>query len=104
MRRTRRTFLKMTGSCVMGSVGAGLVGVHEAQAVPPVSAGSEDTRLVANLPRLLSGCSAFSFRRQLTDGRMTMEDFIRRAVELRLDAVDMTLYYLKSTDPEYLEG
>lgn len=35
---------------------------------------------------------------------MTMEDFIRRAVELRLDGVDMTVYYLKSTEPAYLES
>ena len=35
---------------------------------------------------------------------MTLKDFIRRAVELRLDGVDMTLYYLESTDPGYLES
>ncbi|MGB6693273.1 MAG: sugar phosphate isomerase/epimerase family protein [Terracidiphilus sp.] len=35
---------------------------------------------------------------------MTMEDFIRSAVELRLDGVDMTVYYLKSTEPAYLES
>lgn len=35
---------------------------------------------------------------------MTMEDFIRRAVDLRLNGVDMTVYYLKSTEPAYLES
>ena len=35
---------------------------------------------------------------------MTLEDFIRKAVELRLDGVDMTTYFFKSTDPEYLYG
>jgi sugar phosphate isomerase/epimerase len=35
---------------------------------------------------------------------MTMEDFIRSAVDLRLDGVDMTVYYLKSTEPAYLES
>jgi sugar phosphate isomerase/epimerase len=35
---------------------------------------------------------------------MTMEDFILKAVELRLAGVDMTVYYLKSTDPEYLHS
>jgi sugar phosphate isomerase/epimerase len=33
---------------------------------------------------------------------MTLEDFILKAVELRLDTVDMTVYYLKSKDPAYL--
>lgn len=33
---------------------------------------------------------------------MTMEQFIEKAVDLRLDGVDMTAYYFKSTDPAYL--
>ena len=33
---------------------------------------------------------------------MTMEEFIEKAVSLRVDGVDMTGYYLKSTDPAYL--
>lgn len=33
---------------------------------------------------------------------MTMEQFIEKAVSLRLDGVDMTAYYFKSTDPAYL--
>jgi sugar phosphate isomerase/epimerase len=33
---------------------------------------------------------------------MTMETFIEKAVDLRLDGVDMTGYYFKSTDPAYL--
>jgi sugar phosphate isomerase/epimerase len=35
---------------------------------------------------------------------MTLEDFILKAVDLRLAGVDMTAYYFKSTDPEYLHG
>ena len=35
---------------------------------------------------------------------MTLEEFILKAVDLRLDGVDMTAYYLKSTDPEYLHS
>src|SRR5260370_40123822 len=31
-----------------------------------------------------------------------MEDFIAKAVELRVDGVDMTVYLLKSTEPGYL--
>jgi sugar phosphate isomerase/epimerase len=33
---------------------------------------------------------------------MTMEEFIEKAVSLGVDGVDMTGYYLKSTDPAYL--
>ena len=58
----------------------------------------------SKMPRLLAGCCAYTFRELLTHGQMTFEDFIRKAVELRLDAVDMTVYYLKSTDAEYLES
>jgi sugar phosphate isomerase/epimerase len=35
---------------------------------------------------------------------MTMEQFILKAVELGLDSVDMTVYFLKSTDAAYLDG
>jgi sugar phosphate isomerase/epimerase len=31
-----------------------------------------------------------------------MEDLIAKAVDLRVDGVDMTVYFLKSTEPAYL--
>jgi len=43
-------------------------------------------------PRLLSGCCAYSYRKYLQNGPMTMEDFILEAVELEIDGVDMTTY------------
>ncbi|HVU48041.1 MAG TPA: TIM barrel protein, partial [Terracidiphilus sp.] len=55
-------------------------------------------------PRLLVGCCAYSYREELTHGSMTLEGFILKAVELQLDTIDMTVYYLKSTDPVYLEN
>jgi sugar phosphate isomerase/epimerase len=95
----RRDFLKSAGACVMGSAGAELFGSPATRAMP------QDSRLAgAKIPRLLSGCSAYSFRKELMSGQMTMEDFIRGAVDLRLDGVDMTVYYLKSTEPAYLES
>jgi sugar phosphate isomerase/epimerase len=98
-RVARRQFLKSAGACALGGAGIELLGSHASRAMP------EGTRLGASeIPRLLSGCSAYSFRKQLTSGQMTMEDFIRSAVELRLDGVDMTVYYLKSTEPAYLES
>ena len=54
------------------------------------------------MPRLFSGCCAYSYRKYLQHGPMTMEDFIEKAVSLRVDGVDMTVYYFKSTDPAYL--
>ncbi len=56
----------------------------------------------AKSPRLFSGCCAYSYRKYLQHGPMTMEQFIEKAVELRLDGVDMTGYYFKSVNPDYL--
>ena len=56
----------------------------------------------ANMPRLFSGCCAYSYRKYLQPGPMTMEEFIEKAVTLKVDGVDMTGYYLKSTEPAYL--
>lgn len=53
-------------------------------------------------PRLLTGCCAYSYAKLLKTGKMTMEDVIRKAVELGIDAVDMTAYWFKSTEPAYL--
>ena len=53
-------------------------------------------------PRLLTGCCAYSYSKLLGAGKMTMEDVIRKAVELGIDGVDMTAYWFKSTDPAYL--
>jgi sugar phosphate isomerase/epimerase len=54
--------------------------------------------------RMFAGCCAYSYGKYLNlkHPTMTMEDFIRKAPELRVVAVDMTVYYLKSTDPAYL--
>jgi len=95
----RREFLKSAGACVLGGAGAELLGSPALRAMQPDTRPGE-----AGIPRLLSGCSAYSFRKQLMSGQMTMEDFIRSAVDLRLDGVDMTVYYLKSTEPAYLES
>lgn len=53
-------------------------------------------------PRLLTGCCAYSYSKLLKAGKMSMEDVIRRAVELQIAGVDMTAYWFKSTDPAYL--
>jgi sugar phosphate isomerase/epimerase len=52
--------------------------------------------------RLLPGCCAYSYRTYLQKGEMTMEQFIEKAVELGVLGVDITTYWLKSTEPAYL--
>jgi len=58
----------------------------------------------SNQPRLFTGLCAYSFREDLKSGKMTMEDFIRKGVDLRTQGVDMTGYWWKSQDPSYLTG
>jgi sugar phosphate isomerase/epimerase len=94
----RRAFLKTAGAGVLTGAGLGVLGSPLAHAATPDSA-SEYSRM----PRLLVGLCAYSYREQLTHGGMTLEDFIQKAVELDVDAVDMTVYYLKSTEPAYLD-
>jgi sugar phosphate isomerase/epimerase len=48
------------------------------------------------------GSTAYSYRKYLTSGEMTLEGFLDKAVELGMDCVDLTAYYFKSTDAEYL--
>jgi hypothetical protein len=92
----RRQFLKTSGETAMAS----LV-LQTSQSIRGASAENPE---VAHEPRLLAGCCAYSFRKYLQAGQMTMEDFIREGVELRCIAVDMTAYWWKSTEPAYVAG
>ncbi len=87
----RRTFLK-TASIAAVAVSSGL-GAESALAMP-----------ATQRPRFLSGCCAYSYLTYLKSGKMSMEDFILKGVELGLDGVDMTTYWFKSTEPDYLVG
>ena len=91
-RTHRREFLRTAGPAVI--VGPGLARAWD-------SGPSTEPRLEAR-PRLLTGCCAYSYRELLKVGKMTMEDVIGKAVELGIDAVDMTGYWFKSTEPAYL--
>jgi sugar phosphate isomerase/epimerase len=91
----RRDFLKnagLTAACL--PLGAGPLWGHAPELI----------KNSPGHPRLLSGCCAYSFRKYLQNGPMTMEDFILEAVELEIEGVDITTYYLKSTEPSYLLG
>ena len=70
-----------------------------ASALSPTAEGPSPTSA-----RLFVGCCALSYRKYLDTGAMTMEDFFGKAVELGVHGVDVTTYWLKSTDPEYLTG
>lgn len=98
----RREFLK-SAAAAASITAAGIAGAGEILTTKgegsPQSAGNS-----GKMPRLFSGCCAYSYRKYLQHGPMTMEDFIRKGVELKLDGVDMTAYYFKSTDPDYLAG
>jgi sugar phosphate isomerase/epimerase len=89
----RRDFLKVTGAAAAGSLGLGIS-----------TAARPEKKSASGMPRLLSGCCAYSYRKYLEKGPMTVEDFILKAVELGIDGVDVTTYYLKSTEPSYLLG
>lgn len=67
-----------------------------------ISANSDEAR--GKQPRLFSGCCAYSYKKYLDSGQMGMEDFILKALELGIDGVDITTYWLKSTEPAYLAG
>jgi sugar phosphate isomerase/epimerase len=91
----RRQFLRSAGTAAIGGVSLALSDqAAKGQAGPASSIA----------PRLFPGCCAYSYRKYLVDGRMTMEDFILKGVELGLNGVDMTVYWLKSTEPAYLAG
>ena len=48
------------------------------------------------------GCAAYSYRDYLKPGKMTLEDFLDKAVEMKLDGVELTSYYFPSTEDAYL--
>jgi len=91
MNKDRRKFLKTAGVVAVGSF---------APLGRPRETVAEESS--SKQPRLFSGCCAYSYRKYLASGKMTMEDFILKAVELGIDGVDITTYWLKSTDPDYL--
>jgi len=96
----RRTFLRTAGATAVA--GSGLFGADKGGAEATLPRGGAPT--AAGGSRLFVGCCAYSFRKYLEHGPMTMEDFILKGVELGLHGVDVTVYYLKSTDPAYLTG
>lgn len=50
------------------------------------------------------GCCAYSYRKHLTSGDMTMEGFIDLAAEEGFEGVELTNYYFTSSDADYLHS
>jgi sugar phosphate isomerase/epimerase len=64
--------------------------------------GETNDKPTARGARLLPGCCAYSYGSYLAKKSLTMEEFILKAVELGVLGVDITTYWLKSTDASYL--
>ncbi len=86
-----------------------LIAAGAGAAAAPISSGhvsampnAPEVSQTGNRARLLVGCCAYSYLRYFSAGSMTMESFIQKAVELGVHGVDITTYWLKSTEPEYL--
>lgn len=95
---SRREFVKQVGFGALAGAGINAIGVQVAAAAPKVDV---DKSAAA---RLIPGCCAYSYNEDFRRGAMTLEDFMLKAVDLRVLAVDMTAYYFKSTEQEYLHG
>ena len=85
----RRDFLKTAGAAAM------MPNLAKASAVDADKPGKA---------RLLVGCCAYSYAKHFEGGKLTMEEFFRKATELGVHGVDVTTYWLKSTEPEYLNS
>jgi sugar phosphate isomerase/epimerase len=91
---SRRNFLQTLGA---GALAAGIPAAKAATSPQTVK-----SLRPSDMPRLFVGCCAYSYAKYLASGRMTMEDFILKGVELGVHGVDITTYWLKSTEPAYL--
>ena len=89
----RRQFLATAGGAAIAAPAAGNV-LATPNAVELDQTGKQ--------ARLFAGCCAYSYLKYFNAGSMTMESFIQKAVELGVHGVDITTYWLKSTEPEYL--
>jgi sugar phosphate isomerase/epimerase len=100
----RRRFLKTSGLAVAGALSVGCGPQAENQPAAGGAAQPASTEFASHEPRLLPGCCAYSFHDDLAKGKMTMEEFLDKVVEMGSVGADMTVYWFKSTDPGYLEN
>ena len=84
----RRRFVAMTGAAVVA-----------AMAPAPAS-----TQTPARKARFRTGLVAYSYRQALQSKAMKYEDLIDIAVDTGIDGIDMTVYWLSSTEADYLRS
>jgi len=94
---TRRRFLQSAGAAAY--VGTGLALPSQAQGATRGDSPGE----VKSMARMFPGCCAYSYRKYLKSGQLSMQDFIREMVKIGSAGADMTVYWFKSTDPAYLD-
>jgi L-ribulose-5-phosphate 3-epimerase len=85
----RRTFLAATGAVA-------------AAAVAPVRTAAFDAQTPTPKPRFRTGLVAYSYRQALQAKTMTYEDLIKIAVETGTDGIDMTVYWMPSTNDDFV--
>ena len=84
----RRSFLNIAGAAV---VAAAAPGTASPQTASPKS-------------RFRTGLVAYSYRQALQSKAMKYEDLINVAVDTGTDGIDMTVYWLPSTEADYLRS
>jgi sugar phosphate isomerase/epimerase len=92
-RIARRQFIQTVGVGALSGAGLALAG--KGAEIRPMADSPQS-------PRLLIGCTAFSFGKPLGAGKMTMEDFILKCVEMGVVGAELTAYWYKSTERAYL--
>ena len=50
------------------------------------------------------GCCAYSYRKYLLSGGMSLEEFVDIAADLEIEGVELTSYYFPTTDRQYLNS
>lgn len=58
----------------------------------------------AQKARLRTAICAYSLRRELQEKSLTYEDLVTKAVEWNVDGLDLTVYWLPTTDPVWLRS
>src|SRR6185437_9232621 len=118
----RRQFVKTAGlgalaGAAISAAGSKVVAAEQSSDAPQSSAANGTL-----MPRVIPICCAYSYAREFhyqpvrrsratpdgqrthrPTGTLTLEDFISKtAVDMKTNAVDVTFYYVASTDPAYL--
>ena len=101
----RREFLQ-SGTVLGASVLTGTFGAPRAAedrtASGPTGRGLRAVRHRRPKPKLLLSLAAYSFRKELQSGKMSLEDFVDFCALHDLEATELTSYYFKDTSPAYL--